>query len=122
MSDIQDPVTEYYIDQELDGSDGVPDSSMDLTITRKGNSLVSEDVVGMEAFTDIMVNKNITTKELQSRLAMKFNLLVCTSEVNILSFYNTFMQTRYADSIGLNFTVGLLPSGSSGVSSISGPM
>ena len=106
----------------MDGSDGVPDLALDHAVTEKGNSLISEDLVGMEAFTVALINKNLPKEQLQSRLATKFNLLVCVSEDNMLSFYNAFMQTRYADSIGLNVSVGLLPSGSSGVSSISGPM
>ena len=106
----------------MDGSDGVPDLALDHAVTEKGNSLISEDLVGMEAFTVALINKNHPKEQLQSQLATKFNLLVCISEVSMLSFYNAFMQTRYADSIGLNVSVGLLPSGLSGGSSISGPM
>jgi len=77
-SDIEDLVTTEDIDQELDESDGVPDS-LDHTTTERGDPRISEDlVVGMEAFTDIMINKNLTKEELQSQLATKFNLLVCT--------------------------------------------
>jgi len=122
MSDMEDSVTEDDINQELDESDSVPDSSLVHTTTGKRNRLISEDLVGMEAFTDIIINKDLTKEELQSQLATKFNSLVCISDVNLLSFYNAFIQTQYADSIGLNLSVALLPSCSSGVSSISGPM
>ncbi|KIM70924.1 hypothetical protein SCLCIDRAFT_1207123 [Scleroderma citrinum Foug A] len=101
--DIEDPVTEDN-DEELDVPDGVPDLAVDHAVTGKGNSLISEDLVGMEAFTVALINKNLPKEQLQSQLATKFNLL-----------------TRYADSIGLNVSVGLLPSGSSDGSSISGP-
>ena len=76
----------------------------------------------MEALTYIMINKNLTKEELQSQLATKFNLLVCTSVVDLPSFYNAFIQSRYADSIGLNLSSCLPASCSYGVSSISGPM
>jgi len=109
------------INQELDGY-SVPDFSLDHTTTGKRNPRISEDLVGMEAFTDIMINKNITREELQSQLATKFNLLVCTSDVDLPSFYNTFIQTRYADSIDLNLSACLPPSFTTGVSFISGPM
>jgi len=122
MSDTEDSVTEHTVDQELGESDSVPDSSLVHITTGKMNPLISEHIVGMEAFTDIMINKNLTQEELQSQLARKFNSLVCISDINLLSFYNTFTQTRYADSIGLNLSVGLLPSCSSSVPSISGPM
>ena len=121
MSDINNLITED-IGQELDGSDGVPDFSLDHAVTRNGEPLICEDLVGMEAFTDVMISKNLTKEELQSQLTMKFNSLVCISDANLLSFYNAFIQTRYADSIGLNLSACLPPSCSSGVSPVSGPM
>ena len=115
MSDIED------VDQELDKSDGVPES-LDHASTGKGNPLISEDLVGMEAFTEIISNKNLTKEELQSKLATKFDLLVCILHVDLLSFYITFIQTQYADLTGLNLSACLPPSCSSRIPSISGPM
>ena len=106
----------------MNGFDGVPDSSLDLTTTRKRNPHITEDLVGMETFIDIMINKNLTKEELWSKLAMKFNLLVCISDANLLSIYNAFIQIRYADSIGLDLSVSLLPSSLPGVSSILSPV
>ena len=78
MSDID-------VDQELDKPDGVPES-LDHASTGKGNPLISDGLVGMEAFTEIIINKNLTKEELQSKLATKFNLLVCILHVGLLSF------------------------------------
>jgi len=118
---MQDLVTED-IDQESDEFDSDPDSSLDHAATGKGNPLIFEGLLGMEAFTDVVINKNLTKDELQSQLATKFDLLVCTFDANLLSFYNAFIQTRYMESIGLNLSACLPPSYSNSVSSISGPM
>ena len=73
----------------------------------------------MEALTDVVIDKKLTKEELQSQLATKFNLLVCTLDVDFPSFYNAFIQTRYAELIGLSAC--LPPSCSSSASSISRP-
>ena len=47
---------------------------------------ISVDLVGMDAFTNITADKNLTKEQLQLQLAMKFTLLVSIPVVIVISF------------------------------------
>ena len=59
----------------------VSDISLDHVTNTKESSHIDEGLIGMDAFTNITLNKSLTKEQLQSQLATKFTSLVSISFV-----------------------------------------
>ena len=59
----------------------VSDTSLDHVTNTKQSPHLSEDLIGMDAFTNVTLDKSLTKEQLESQLATKFMSLVNISVV-----------------------------------------
>ena len=96
-------------------------TSLDHVISAKETPHISDEIVGMDAFTSITLDKSLTKERVQTQLATKVQSLVCTSTViSLLSNMST--QVRYVESIGLDLSVFSPSNYPSRISSIMSPL